>query len=510
MRVKNKLISVFFFLISIFAVSVLTVCAAETEKGRKLTAITELTNQRIGVQTGTLYEDCLLESNPDVEIIYYTTGTDLILALEQGKIDGFLVEDISYQMYKAEFPWLELLEGNTEETQVGVAISNCNTTLQKQLNEFISNKSADRTLEELNTYWIEGFNDQCRVDKSDLSNVNGKLAVAVESTYVPFSYIGHGELQGYDIDFICRFCREYGYEPEFYTVEYDAIPAGLETGKFDLGMNVIISDERGETVLISEAYNSIGIYVAVAGEKMEEKDFFSSLIDSFYNTFIKEARWKLFLEGTSVTFLVAGMSAVLGILLGFLLYLACKDGNRIANCVNDVVSWIIGDLPSVLLLMILYYMVFVNEASIGGIGVSIVGFAILFGYTVFDLIENSVLSVGKGQIEGARALGYSSNQAFFYVILPQAARIAFPQLKKEIGSLVKETSIVGYISVMDLTKIGDIVRGRTFEAFFPLITTTIIYFFIIRVMVWIVTRIEVFMMDKERRVMKLKKNIYIK
>jgi ABC-type amino acid transport system permease subunit len=139
--------------------------------------------------------------------------------------------------------------------------------------------------------------------------------------------------------------------------------------------------------------------------------------------------------------------------------------------INGFVSWLVGGIPTILLLMVLYYLIFVDWATIDGIWVAIIGFTILFGYTVLEILTTSVSAIGKGQEEGARALGYNSTQTFFHVILPQALRVAFPQIKSELVSLIKETSIVGYISIADLTRMSDIVRGRTYEAFFPLITT---------------------------------------
>ena len=110
----------------------------------------------------------------------------------------------------------------------------------------------------------------------------------------------------------------------------------------------------------------------------------------------------------------------------------------------------------------------------------------------------------------ARALGYNSNQTFFYVVLPQALRIAFPQIKSGLVDLIKETSIVGYISIADLTRMSDIVRGRTYEAFFPLITTTIIYFVLIWLILFVIKRVEIEMTFRPIRIEKVKKGIRIK
>ena len=365
-------------------------------------------------------------------------------------------------------------------------------------------------MDDLKSYWFSGFDpDNCVVDRSGITGEKGTVSFAVENAYEPFSFYGNGELQGFDIDFICRFCREYGYTPEFFSVEYDAIPVGISTGKFDVGMNVIMTEERSENVLIAGPYMNIDIFAVVKSSDVAGNQGKDSLAEKFQQTFIKEDRWKLFLQGAGTTLLITTLSALFGIALGFLLYMLCRK-SRLFGKVNDFISWFISGMPTVLLLMVLYYLVFVEWADIGGVWVAIIGFAILFGYAIFEILTTSVSAVGKGQEEGARALGYSSNQAFFHVVLPQALRIAFPQLKSELVSLIKETSIVGYISIADLTRMSDIVRGRTYEAFFPLVTTTIIYFVLIGLILFVIERIEIEMTFRPVRVAKIQKGIRIK
>ena len=131
-------------------------------------------------------------------------------------------------------------------------------------------------------------------------------------------------------------------------------------------------------------------------------------------------------------------------------------------------------------------------------------------FQVLDILTTSVSAIEKGQEEGARALGYNSTQTFFHVVLPQALRIAFPQIKSELVSLIKETSIVGYISISDLTRVSDIVRGRTYEAFFPLISTTIIYFALIGLILFVVKRLKIEMTARSIRIKKIKNGINTK
>lgn len=510
---KTNVLRIFCLLLTVLLVSsLLCSCQGNGNQAQTLTSVSQLTNQRIGVQTGTLYEEDLVKTHPDIEIAYFTVPTDMVMALQQGKIDGFLIEDITFEIEKHTFPWLELLDGAVISTPLGAAISEHTNypTLHAELSEFISQIQANGTADDMKAYWLTGFDpDNCVVDRSGITGEKGTLGIAVESGYEPFSYYGGGELKGYDIDFIYRFCRQYGYAPEFHCVEYDAIPVGISTGKFDVGMSVVMSDERTEAVIFAGPYLTLDICAAVKGSAEEKDNWLASLGHNFEKTFIKEDRWMLFLEGAGTTLLITCLSAIFGTLLGFILYILCKK-SVLFDRFNGFINWVIGGMPTVLLLMVLYYLVFVDWADIGGVWVAIVCFTILFGYGIFEILTTSVSAVGKGQEEGARALGYSENQAFFQVVLPQALRIAFPQIKSQVVGLIKETSIVGYISIADLTRMSDIVRGRTYEAFFPLVTTTIIYFVLIWLILFVIRRMEIEMTFRPTRVNKIKKGIQTK
>ena len=176
-------------------------------------------------------------------------------------------------------------------------------------------------------------------------------------------------------------------------------------------------------------------------------------------------------------------------MLGFLVYMVCRKGNRIANSITNFFLWLIHGMPTVLLLMILYYIVF-GSSELSGTWVSVVGFSLMFACAMIDMLRVGCNAIGRGQFEASRALGYSERQSFFRIILPQAAQHFLPIYRNEVVTLIKETSVVGYIAVLDLTKISDLVRSRTYEAFFPLIVTAIMYFVLSAVLTKIVTLVE--------------------
>ena len=471
--------------------------------------IEDLNGHDIGVQTAVLYEDLIRDRVPDTTFQYYTMPNDMILALKSGKIDGYLIEEVSYGVQKKNHPDLAVLEepaGYIDATCI-IGENERQDRLLAELNQFIADSWENGLLDELYDYWIADFdpvNDTC--DVTGFTGENGTIAVAVEGGYEPFSFISHGHISGFDADFICRFARAYGYTPEFYEVPFEAIAPGVESGKYDIGMNIVVSAERNETGTLSDVYYSTPIRVVIQGETDEALGFFDSLALSFEKTFIRESRWELFVQGAGLTFLITVTSIIAGTVIGFFVYMLCRKGNRIANSVTDFFLWLIHGMPTVLLLMILYYIVF-GSSELSGTWVSVVGFSLMFACAMIDMLRVGCNAIGRGQFEASRALGYSERQSFFKIILPQAAQHFLPIYRNEVVTLIKETSVVGYIAVLDLTKISDLVRSRTYEAFFPLIVTAIMYFVLSAVLTKVVTIVEHAIDPKRRKKDRILKGI---
>jgi len=228
-----------------------------------------------------------------------------------------------------------------------------------------------------------------------------------------------------------------------------------------------------------------------------EQDFFASIGESFEKTFIRENRWQLFLQGIGTTMLITVLSILFGTILGFAVFMLCRNGNPAANFITRFFVWLVQGMPVVVLLMILYYIIF-GRVNISGAAVSVVGFTLVFGSAVYGMLRAGVGAIDKGQLEAAYALGYTNRKAFFRIILPQALPHFMPAYKGEITALIKATAVVGYVAVQDLTKMGDIVRSRTYEAFFPLIAVAIIYFILAAILTFLVNRIEI-RIDPRRR-----------
>lgn len=201
----------------------------------------------------------------------------------------------------------------------------------------------------------------------------------------------------------------------------------------------------------------------------------SNIADSFFRTVIEEQRYKLLLQGLISTTIISILSIILGTILGVIIYCIRKSKFKILRKIGKFYISVMQGVPITVLLLTAYYVIF-GKINIEPILVAIITFSIYFSAYVSEIIKGAMDSINISQIHSAYALGFSKFQTIKYIILPQALTYTIPVYKNEVVSLIKLTSIAGYISIVDLTKASDIIRNRTYEAFFPLIITAIIYF----------------------------------
>lgn len=215
-----------------------------------------------------------------------------------------------------------------------------------------------------------------------------------------------------------------------------------------------------------------------------EGNFFSNIATSFKQSFIDDGRWQLLLKGILNTFFITLASLIGGFVIGMGAYLLCRKRGKIVNAIVGICKKFIDGLPAVVFLMIIYYIVF-GSISITNVHVSAIAFTLIFASSVFTMVQNAVEGVDKTQYEVSYALGYSKNQTFYRMILPQAARLFWLPCKAAVKTQIKATAVVGYIATIDITKVGDMIRSSTFQAFFPLLVTAALYF----LLGWIFTKL---------------------
>ncbi len=482
--------------------------------GQAITSMEQMNGKRIGVQTGTTFDDIVLQSLPEAKISYFNTYPDMAAALEANKIDGFPGDGPVLQMMAAENRRLALLPETLDDFEFAFVLpkTEAGELLKGELDRWLSMMTDSGELETLTQKWTTGPEAEKTVpDYAAFPATRGILHLATEGQYPPMNYYRDGALVGLEIDLAARFCKDYGYGLEVSGMNFDAILPAVQAGKVELGAaGISVTPERMESVLFSNPYYIGGTMMAVlkaeepaaagttAGEEDRAEASESGIVSSFNKTFLRENRWQLFLEGVGNTMLITLLAILFGTLLGFLVFMLCRNGNVVANGVSRFCIWLVQGTPMVVLLMILYYIIF-GSVAISGIAVAVIGFTLTFGASVFGLLKMGVGMIDRGQYEAAYALGHSNRRTFFRIILPQAIPHVLPAYQGEIVSLIKATAIVGYIAVQDLTKMGDIVRSRTYEAFFPLIAVTVIYFVLEGLFSFAVSRIRIRIDPKRRR-----------
>ena len=208
---------------------------------------------------------------------------------------------------------------------------------------------------------------------------------------------------------------------------------------------------------------------------------FSNVAESFSNNLIVEDRYRMILDGLQVTLLITLFAAVLGTILGGLVCWMRMSRRTWLQQVAKVYIDLMRGTPVLVLLMLMYYVV-MAPVDATGIVVAIVTFAMNTAAYISEMLRTTIQGIDRGQTEAGLALGFTPRQTFLKIVLPQVVRAVMPVYQGEIISLLKGTSIVGYIAVADMTRASDLIRSRTFDAFFPLIVTAIIYF----VMAWLI------------------------
>lgn len=437
----------------------------------------------LGAVTGSLYGGYCRELFPNAHISEFNNFSDVLMALRQGKVDGTMLDRPNFNAVKRTDSKLSAVNVPQYSVEIGFGFQKTEEgyALQAQMNSFLDKLRADGRLDSMLDKWYGETEPSVSVPLEELKENPKTLRVSIDTTRKPFVYMYEGKPVGFEIEALYLFCKEYGYNVEIEDVSFASGLAGLAGEKYDLVCGgLYMTPERKESVNFSDPYMVADVVMATY-EKSGVGNFFASIGESFEKTFIRESRWKLIVKGILTTLLISVCAVLGGTVLGFLLYLAARSKNRALSSVTRVFTKIYSKLitgtPTLVVLMLLFYVVF-GRSDLGGTVVAIIGFILTFGSFVYGQLALTVEAVDKGQTEAAYALGYSRNRTFFRIVLPQAMKMFLPVYSAEIVGLIKATSVVGYIAVNDLTKMGDIIRGNTYEAFFPLIAVAVIYFMI--------------------------------
>lgn len=473
----------------------LTIYASENNS-QPITEVSQINEDgcRLGILTGSTFDAIAKERFPNAQIEYYNTFSDMAIALTQGKLDTFWMDEPMARYMRNEFPYITYLEEfiDKEDYSFAFAKSSEGEALRDQMDAFIEKIEHDGTLDAIDEKWFGTDESVKTIDFDSLTGENGILDFATNSSSPPFVYIKDNTFAGYDIEIAVLFCKEYGYDIVIHDMDFTAIIPGITSGKYDFAAGCItITEERSESVSFAIPNYEGGIAVVVVDSELAESElsFIESISQSFEKTFIREDRWKLIVQGIGTTVFISIYAGIIGTILGFAICMLRRSKNPILSMIAKVYITILQGTPTVVLLLILFFVVFATS-SLDAVWIAIIGFALNLAAYVSEMIRTGIDAVDNGQIEASMAIGFNKYETFFFIVLPQAAKHFLPVYKGEFISLVKTTSIVGYVAIQDLTKMSDIIRSSTYEAFFPLISTAIIYFILAYVLTLVLNAIE--------------------
>ena len=224
--------------------------------------------------------------------------------------------------------------------------------------------------------------------------------------------------------------------------------------------------------------------------------------EKFYINFIKEDRWLYITDGLKTTLIITFFACMMGIVLGFIVGMIRstydKTGKlKVLNAICQVYLTVIRGTPVVVQLMIIYFGVF-GSARVDKIPIAILAFGINSGAYVAEIFRSGIMSIDPGQMEAGRSLGFNYVQTMWYIIMPQAFKNILPALCNEFISLLKETSVAGFIALQDLTKGGDIIRSITYSATMPLLAVAAIYLIIVIIITQLIKCLERRLRQNER------------
>ncbi|MBO5767939.1 MAG: amino acid ABC transporter permease [Clostridia bacterium] len=208
-------------------------------------------------------------------------------------------------------------------------------------------------------------------------------------------------------------------------------------------------------------------------------------LDKLYKTFIVDDNYMMLVKGLGNTLLITLCALLIGIVIGSVIAIAkyYAEGNKklkIVNVVCDIYTTAIRGIPVTVLLMIFYFVIIVSDTT--GITTAIIAFGINSGAYMAELIRSGINAVDNGQMEAARSLGMSKGQAMRKIIFPQAIKNILPAIGNECIALLKETSVAGYVTVVDLTRAANLIRTNTNDAVNPLILLALVYLFLVVIM----------------------------
>ena len=461
--------------------------SSQPAKSNLISSLDDLKNKKIGVMLGSTHDAFAHKRYPEAEILQYKGPSDVVLGVKSGKVDVGIYNSVGLVEILKIHSDLDSIDKPFEFSPVGFGFNKNNTELHSQFNTFFKTIKENGVYDEMIERWTKKEGSQ--MPKIDTPNKNGLLIAGhVSDAGLPFVTVKNNEYIGMNIELAKRFAAYLGKDIRFDDMDFGGLIPSLTTGKIDLiAVTLMFTEERKQKINFGEPYYEIGMsafalkknIAALNQDKNETHNttFLKSILNSFQNNIIQEKRYLLLWDGLKTTVIISLLATIFGSILGGVICFLRMSKNLFLYIPAKVYISIFRGTPVLVILMIIFYVVFAST-NINPIFVATIAFGLNCAAYASEIFRSGIEGIEKGQMEAGIAMGFNKLKTFIYIILPQTIRRILPVYKGEIITLVKMTSIVGYIAVQDLTKASDIIRSRTFDAFFPLIMIAVLYFLI--------------------------------
>jgi polar amino acid transport system substrate-binding protein len=466
--------------------------AAAAAGGLKMASTDDIVDKRIGVMTGSAHDSYAHKHYPKAKILQFANFADITLAVQTGKVDVALSDAEPLKDILAKDNQLAVLGKPLFATPVGVGFNKDSQALHADFNQFLAQVKKDGTFDDMWDRWV--VKRETKMPDIPLAGNGGMLTVGTSGAGLPFGAVKDNEMIGLDIEMLRRFAAAKGMQLRVSNMEFGALVASVAAGKVDMiADSIFITAERQKKIDFSDPYfntdtvafarkGSIAGYPDEAASTSVPVGFWQDVKESFQSNIMVEKRYLLLWDGLKTTIVLSILATIFGTLLGGLVCFLRMAKSPFLNVPAKIYISILRGMPVVVLLMLIYYVAFAS-IDINPVFVAVIAFGLNFAAYVAEIFRTGVEGVERGQTEGGLAMGFSKVQTFRLIVLPQTIRRILPVYQGEFISLVKMTSIVGYIAVQDLTKASDIIRSRTFDAFFPLVLIAVLYFLISYVLI---------------------------
>lgn len=431
----KKKIRIFLMALMCMAFLTMYVKADAQAKSKTIKTVDDLKGAKIGVQLGTtgdIYSSDYEGDKEGTTVERYNKMADAVQALKQNKIDCVIIDEQPALTVAKDNSDLKILEEEFVSEEYAICIAKGNDELTDKINSALEELKADGTIKSIISNYIGEEKGKHPYKTPEGTKYSGKkLVAATNATFPPYEYYENEKVTGIDIDIITAIGDRLGMKVEIADMEFDAIINSVSSGKADVGIaGLTVTKDRLKSINFSNSYAKSKQVIIVKAGKEGNK---IGIVEKFKKNFIKDNRWKYITKGLKNTLIIAIFSAILGIILGFLVAFVRVTHDRtgkikLLNRVCKLYLTVVRGTPMMIQLLIMYYVIF-KSVNVDKVLVAVLAFAVNSGAYVAEILRSGIMSVDNGQFEAGRSLGLTYKVTMMSIILPQAVKNVLPDRK---------------------------------------------------------------------------------